>query len=809
MNLISRYKGTAVLSVSLFVAACGGGSSDAPSPPPPVNKAPVAEAGIVQTVDELSAVTLDGSASSDPDAGTTLTYSWAQTVGTTVTLSSTTASQPTFDAPDVTAVNTPDTLTFRLTVSDGSLTATDNVDVVVNDIGVGANSPPTANAGADQTVVELTTIDLDGSASMDPDGDMFSFTWLQLAGPIVALSDVNAEQPSFSAPDVAAPTVFTFQLTVDDGADSTMDTVDITVREGLSQVSISGFVNYEFVPANHNSRDRCFGLDFSRRTPKPIRAATVQLLDSSNNILGTTVSGDDGSYSFDNIVANTDVRVRVRAELKRNGAPSWDVEVRDNIDPTANPALSGLKSRPLYVAQWGLFNTGGNHITDENYVAMTGWDTTSSSYTSELDRVAAPFAILDSIYMGMKLVLSVDPTATFAPLDAFWSVDNTKTEGSPTNIDMGELGGSFYRPDLDSLFLLGDAAVDTGEFDFYVTLHEWGHYFEDNFSRSDSVGGTHFIGELVEARVSFGEGWGTGVGAMASGDPMACNTGTASGAGSWGFNVETFFDSYSFGPGPHGWYNELSVAALLLDLFDTSNDGVDNSSIGFGPIYDVMTGQQRTTEAFTTLFSFANLLRPNLTLVEQGFLDTLLATENVETAGLDIWASTQSNNNEAVNQSQDVLPLYTDFNADGSILNICSNNFHDPDKDGNKPAEYRYLRMNVAQQGRYRIVLNTDNVDGGNAPSQPPGGFDCDAAFQADPDDPEVHTYSDPDYGVFSNGTQVWGGYSCTPNTEDTLSNTLSAGNYLIDIRDYRFGDDKTIAGYPSEVCFTISATQN
>ena len=799
MNLISRFKSTAVLSTGLFLTACGSGGSDAGGN---TNRAPSAAAGVNQSVDELSAVTLDGSSSFDPDAGTTLTYSWSQTAGTMVTLSSTTVAQPTFDAPDVTAVNTPETLTFRLTVSDGSLSAGDNVDIVVDDIGVGVNSPPTADAGPVQTVAKLTTVNLDGSASRDPDGDMLSFTWLQIAGPNVALSDANAEQPSFAAPDVVVPTVLTFQLTVDDGTDSAMDTVDITAQEGLSQVTVAGIVSYEFVPARHNNR-ACFGLDFPNTVPMPIRAATVQLLDAGNNVLGQTVSGDDGSYSFDNIAASTDVRIRVRAELKRSGAPNWDVEVRDNIDLLASPPLSGLKQRPLYVVQWPLFNTGITHAPGNDFVAKTGWDEVSSAYTSDNDRAAAPFAILDTIYMGMRLILDTDPTVSFSPLDAFWSVDNTKTEGTPTNIDMGELGGSFYRGDLDSLFLTGDKNVDTGEFDFYVTLHEWGHYFEDNLSRSDSVGGRHFLGGLVEARVSFGEGWGHAIAAMASGDPMACNTGATSGAGSFGFNIETF-DS-----GPQGWYNEVSVGGLILDLFDTNNDGVDNNSIGFGPIYDVMTGPQISTEAFTTLFSFSTLLRPNLTPTEQSFLDTLLSTENVETTGLDIWATTQGNNNETVNKSQDVLPFYTDFDANGSVLNICSNNFHDPDKDGNKPAEYRYLRMNVAQQGRYRIVMNTDNVDGGNAPSQPPGGFDCVAAYQADPEDPAVHTYSDPDFGVFSNGTLVWGGFACTPNTEDTVTNTLGVGTYLIDIRDFRFGDDQTIAGYPREVCFAISATLN
>ena len=83
-------------------------------------------------------VTLDGSGSRDRDAGTTLTYEWSQTSGTTVTLSSATAIQPTFTAPNQAA-----TLVFQLVVNDGvnSLPATVIIVVVPKD----NTAPPTGN----------------------------------------------------------------------------------------------------------------------------------------------------------------------------------------------------------------------------------------------------------------------------------------------------------------------------------------------------------------------------------------------------------------------------------------------------------------------------------------------------------------------------------------------------------------------------------------------------------------------------------------------------------------------------------------
>ncbi len=173
------------------------------------NRAPVADAGRDITVDEGTLVSLDGTASYDPD-NDDITYHWRQLEGPVVEIDVNSES-PIFNAPDVAGETT---LKFQLTVNDGKLDSDPAfVYVTVNH----ANMRPVAYAGIEQTVPGRTRVTLDGSRSRDPEGDPLTFKWTQTEGPSIFMSDSTSFKPNFLTPPVDRTVTLTFKLIVSDG----------------------------------------------------------------------------------------------------------------------------------------------------------------------------------------------------------------------------------------------------------------------------------------------------------------------------------------------------------------------------------------------------------------------------------------------------------------------------------------------------------------------------------------------------------------------------------------------------------------
>lgn len=194
---------------------------------PPLNEAPIANAGADRAVNAGDSVTLDGSASSDPELRPLL-YSWTQVSGTTVALNDANGAMPTFIAP---TSSSDESLIFRLTVTDDALaTAGDDVSVFVKQMGVviPENQPPIARISAPTMAAPGDRLRLDANGSSDPDGDPLTFRWTQSAGPNVALEGNNAPVAELIAPETTEMVTLAFKVEVADGRGG-FDSEDATI----------------------------------------------------------------------------------------------------------------------------------------------------------------------------------------------------------------------------------------------------------------------------------------------------------------------------------------------------------------------------------------------------------------------------------------------------------------------------------------------------------------------------------------------------------------------------------------------------
>jgi hypothetical protein len=540
-------------------------------------------------------------------------------------------------------------------------------------------------------------------------------------------------------------------------------------------VTVSGTVTFDFVPTIPG-----LGLDYDHTVPKPARGVSLELLNGTTVIATGTTDGS-GAYSF-SVAQNLDVSLRVRAEMLRSGSPGWDFQVLDNTAADA-----------LYVLAGTVFTTGAASST-HNLHAASGWN--GSTYAAV--RSAAPFAILDVVYDATQLVMTAAPTTSFPALRIYWSTANVPAFGADgvPDPDSGEIGSSFFTRGSQAvppaIFVLGAADADTDEYDRHVIAHEWGHYLEAMFSRSDSIGGPHAIGDQLDPRVAFGEGWGNAFSAMVTSEAIYSDVTGSNQAHGFAFDIEGPLFPGRNNPAP-GWYSEESLQELIYDLFDSRPDSVgdrsamDNVALGFAPIYDVLQDRQRTSAGLTSVFPFVTALR-EARLADAPLVDAMIGAHNM-TLITDEYGSAETH--FGVPESPDLQTVYDQVAVGGAPVNVCSlDSFRSPVSGStNKLGSRRFVRFTVLNAGQHTIRAQA-------------------VAPLNDGADPDMVLHlSGP--RALSNGPPSAACTVATPQEcRETFSGSLPVGNYVLEVYEWT-NTNSADEDYPpiGRTCFDVTVT--
>lgn len=504
-----------------------------------------------------------------------------------------------------------------------------------------------------------------------------------------------------------------------------------------ANVTITGRITFDRIPFKTSGT----GLNPAAPVESPARLVTVDAIDAAagGSVLATTTTDANGQYSVQ-VPSNRSLFIRARAEMVKTGtAPTWNFRVVNNTNGNALYVLDGTAS------------SSGAANSTRDLRATSGWG--GSSYTGT--RAAAPFAILDTVYAARQLVVDAATNAAFPALDLYWSPTNRATAAALCTTN-GDIGTTFYitastdgncratpndagRPIAGGIYILGDfasGAGDTDEFDQHVIAHEFGHYLEDRFSRSDSMGGEHGPNELLDFRVAFGEGWGNAYSGMALNDPAYRDSRN-------GISNESGFNLESTASTSPGWFSEFSVGAILWDLFDGAADTADQVDMDFAAIFSVMTGPQRTTPALTSIYSFAEALRGANPSQAAG-INALLTREQISVS------NAFGNNETNTGGIATALPIYQAIEPNVAAVNLCGSN---GDDSRNKLGYRRFLTLTL--NANYLLTI-TATMQGAN---------------------------SDPDIVLHTGGaTFVSDG---TGLSEVITSRPTAAGTHIIEVYDY------------------------
>ena len=503
------------------------------------------------------------------------------------------------------------------------------------------------------------------------------------------------------------------------------------VMEG-DGTKIMGTISYDRVPVKVSYIGSA-QLDYASSYKESAKYIVVKALNSDDDVVAQTTTDNKGKYIL-YVPKNTDVKIRAYARMLKKDV--WDLVVVDNTN---------LKS--MYAIE-GEFYNSGTATNERDLHAASGWD----GYIYAGTRNAAPFAILDSINTIMQKVVEADSNIVFPQLTVNWSINNVSVGGDPT---LGQIGTSSYTSDNGEMWILGDANADTDEYDDHIIIHEWAHFFEDKFSRSDSIGGGHSAGDALDIRVAFGEGFGNAMSAIATDNPIYFDTSGYNQSSGWSMNIES--DPVQ----NPGWFSEASVQRIIYDLYDDSNDGLDQISMGFTPLYEVMVNQERNTKAFTSIFSFINALKSE-NRGDLSYIDQVVRAERINTIH-DEYGNNRTNTANGVFNG----PIYRELQIGRATIQCNKNTYGVYNKLGNRT----FMLVNIAKSGVYTFS------------AQPYGS-----------------SYGDPDIVLYDTTYpyDIKGMSPLEGQNSDSFSIELKKGDYMAEAYDNSFTNS----------CYSISLKQ-
>ena len=396
LNKKYLYLGILLLSVMSCGGGGGGGGSPAPAPAPAPNNTPSITSSAVFSSDE-NQTSIGTIVATDTD-GDSLTYTIS---GSEILIS---------DSGVLTFVSAPDyetksSYSATVTVSDGSISTTQDIEVSVLDLD--ENSIPVISSSssfsADENQTAIGTIN-----ATDADGDTLTYT---ISGSEILISD-SGVLTFVSAPDYETKSSYSATVTVSDATISVSQDIIVTIRDITELVTgvtsscetfVDDALSNEFRYCWEESQSTS-GTEYSANIVQPLTVifsdnsieipniSYAELLYSEYGIILTSeTSGDltwtnDQAYAIHQMMQKIPQQVRNEANDNRkfskwtltsseltddivitdNGDDTKNVNVSDSAFSNANPRIASIEGKK------GIYFSNRLHIAMVRFVTDNG-----------------------------------------------------------------------------------------------------------------------------------------------------------------------------------------------------------------------------------------------------------------------------------------------------------------------------------------------------------------------------------------------------------------------------------------------------
>jgi hypothetical protein len=376
------------------------------------------------------------------------------------------------------------------------------------------------------------------------------------------------------------------------GVDSPPIVLHVLPADNSSTQPVSGRALYQKIDVTDTGLDLADpGIMF------PIRHARVEVFDPGAQVVVSASETDDQGRFTVAVPPNPTLLVRVLSRIR-----SFNLLVEDNTN------LNALYSIPV--------NINGSTLN-------------SGLLLSDATRLSGAFNILEMVQRANETVKSANASLPPTPVTIFWSTKNTNRVGNPAQ---GLIGTSEFNVSTGTAYILGDRSTDSDEYDDAVIAHEYAHMLAAKFSRDDSPGGPHSLGDMLDPRLAWSEGWANFFSSVVRHDPIWRDSMGPDGTQVLRYDLGN--STASGDPNP-GYWSEASVDTMLWALYD----GIDADNIQY---------------SFSSIWSAFTDLRNNRFVYLPYFLDHFVSRVSSSTS--DVVNAAQSRN---ISYLPDALPDVT------------------------------------------------------------------------------------------------------------------------------------------------------